>query len=140
MIYLDTSVAVALFVPEAKTASVETWFAGCSDPIVSADWIVTEFASALSLKERRGEITAEAAQAVWSEFGYFRSAGLRVVPVSRKAFEDAGRLTRDAASGLRAGDSLHLAVALDIGASQLATADSVLEANARRQGLSTFVF
>ena len=53
MIYLDTSVAVALFVPEVNTVSVKGWFAACSDPIVSADWILTEFATALSLKERR---------------------------------------------------------------------------------------
>ena len=49
MVYLDTSVAVALFVLEVKTTNVKAWFATCSDPIVSADWIVTEFASALSL-------------------------------------------------------------------------------------------
>ena len=137
MVYLDTSVAVALFIPEVKTASVKEWFALCSDPIVSADWIVTEFASALSLKERRGEITAQAARAVWKEFESFRGTGLRLVPVSRKAFDDAAQMTRDAASGLRSGDSLHLAVALDIGASSLATADGVLDANARRHGLTT---
>jgi predicted nucleic acid-binding protein len=136
MVYLDTSVAIALFIPEGKTASVKEWFALCSDPIVSADWVVTEFASALSLKERRGDITAQATRAVWKEFQSFRGTGLRLVPVSRKAFDDAAQLTRDAASGLRSGDSLHLAVALDIGASTLATADSILEVNARRHGLT----
>lgn len=140
MIYLDTSVAVALFLPEAKTASVLTWFAGCCDPIVSADWMVTEFASALSLKERRGDISAEDARALWSEFGSFCGAGLRLVPVGRKAFEEAARLARDATSGLRSGDSLHLAVALDLGVSHLATADTVLDTNARRQGLETIGF
>ena len=140
MVYLDTSVAIALFIPEVKTASIKEWFALCSDPIVSADWILTEFASALSLKERRGDITAQAARAVWQEFESFRGTGLRLVPVSRKAFEDAAHMTRDAASGLRSGDSLHLAVALDIGASSLATTDGVLDANARRHGVTTIGF
>jgi uncharacterized protein len=140
MIYLDTSVAIALFIPEVKTASIKEWFELCSDPIVSADWILTEFASALSLKERRGDITAHAARAVWEVFESFRGTGLRLVPVSRKAFEDAARMTRDAASGLRSGDSLHLAVALDIGASSLATTDGVLDANARRHGVTTIGF
>ena len=140
MVYLDTSVAVALFIPEVKTASVKEWFATCPDPIVSADWMVTEFASALSLKERRGDITAQAARAVWTEFESFRAAGLRLVPVSRKAFEDAARMTLDSASGLRSGDSLHLAVALELGASSLATADGVLGANAGRHGLTTVGF
>ena len=137
MVYLDTSVAVALFIPEQNTASVKTWFALCSDPIVSADWIVAEFASALSLKERRGDIPAQAARALWLEFESFRGTGLRLLPVSRKAFDDAAQMTRNAASGLRSGDSLRLAVALDIGASSLATADTLLAANARRHGLTT---
>ncbi len=140
MVYLDTSVAVALFVPEAKTASIKQWFATATDPVVSADWIVTEFASALSIKRRRGDIAAPGARAVWREFETFRGAGLRLVPVSRGAFETAARMTRDAASGLRAGDALHLAVALELGVSDLATADGVLDANAMRHGLSTIRF
>ena len=140
IVYLDTSVAVALLVPEAKTASVQAWFATCSDLIVSADWMVPEFASALSIKERRKDITAQDARAVWSEFEAFRDAGARLVPVSRKAFEEAARMTRDLASGLRAGDSLHLAVAIEVGASHLATMDRVLDDNARKHGLTTISF
>ena len=52
MIYLDTSAAVPLFVREPASAAVDAWFETCSDPLLSSDWIVTEFASALSLKER----------------------------------------------------------------------------------------
>jgi hypothetical protein len=65
---------------------------------------------------------------------------LRLVPVSRGAFAQAARLARTAGSGLRAGDSLHLAVAIDIGAGSLAAADGNLEANMRRQGLATVIF
>lgn len=140
MLYLDTSVAVGLFVFETKTASIEAWFAACTDPIVSADWIVTEFASALSLKERRGDIQADDATAAWSEFSLFCGTGLRLVPVSREAFQAAAHLARDAASGLRSGDSLHLAVALEIGASAIATGDSILAAHAAKQGLSIITF
>jgi predicted nucleic acid-binding protein len=140
MIYLDTSVAVGLFVPEAKTASIEAWFAACPDVLVSADWIVTEFASALSLKERRGVLTAGDAHAAWTEFGLFCGTGLRLVPVSRDAFEAAARLARDAASGLRSGDSLHLAMALELGVAAIATGDAVLEANARKHGLAVIGF
>ena len=57
------------------------------------------------------------------------------MPVTRNAFENAARMTRDVASGLRAGDALHLAVALELGVSGLATAHSVLAANAKRHGL-----
>ncbi len=140
MIYLDTSVAVALFMPEPKTPSIKAWFAAALDPIVAADLIMTEFASAMSIKQRRAEIATPVARAVWREFELLCGAGLRLVPVTRNACKNAARLVRDPASGLRAGDALHLAVALELGASSLATADALLDVNARRHGLATIRF
>jgi predicted nucleic acid-binding protein len=140
MIYLDTSVAVGIFVPELKSANILRWFGTCTDTIVSADWIVTEFASALSIKVRRGSITAEDAEAAWTEFELFRRTGLRLAPVSRYTFAAAASLARDATSGLRSGDSLHLAMALEIGASAIATEDDTLDANARKHGLTVIRF
>ena len=140
MVYLDTSVAVPLFVPEPASDRVAAWFAGCSDTLVAGDWIVTEFASALSLKERRREITTLQARAVWSEFEAFCATGLRLVPVTRKAFAEAALMLRDSTTGLRAGDSLHLAIALEMGVSSLVTADATLDANAGQKGLSTIRF
>jgi uncharacterized protein len=140
MVYLDTSVAVPLFVPEPASERVAAWFAGCSDAIVAGDWIVTEFASALSLKERRREITTLQAQAVWSEFEEFCGTGLRLAPVTRKAFTEAALMLRNATTGLRSGDSLHLAIALEVGVSSLVTADATLAANARQKGLPTILF
>lgn len=140
MIYLDTSAAVPLFVPEVATERVLAWYASSADALVSADWILPEFASALSLKERRGEITAEQSQLVWSEFLAFSDNGLRLVPINRKLFRDAAARVLDAASGLRAGDSLHLATAIEIGATGFATTDATLAANARKMGLPTIPF
>jgi predicted nucleic acid-binding protein len=45
-------------------------------------------------------------------------------------------MARHAASGLRSGDALHLAMALDAGASGIATADEALAKNARASGLA----
>jgi predicted nucleic acid-binding protein len=42
--------------------------------------------------------------------------------------------------GLRSGDSLHLAVALELEASQMATLDSTLAANAKRNGIKLIKF
>ena len=47
MVYVDTSVLVALHLDEAKSADVARWYAACTDELVSAMWCVTEFASAL---------------------------------------------------------------------------------------------
>ncbi len=140
MIYLDTSAAVPLFVQEPASNAVDAWYESCADPLVSSDWIVTEFASALSIKVRRGAIAEKQAKAAWKDFEAFCRAGLRLVPVSRQAFDAAAQMVRDVASGLRCGDSLHLAMALEVGAAGLATADGTLEKNAKAKGLAVYRF
>jgi predicted nucleic acid-binding protein len=140
MIYLDTSAAVPLFVQEPASEAVDAWLESCTDPLISSDWIVTEFASALSIKVRRGEINARQARAAWKDFDAFCNSGLRLLPVSRKAFKDAARMALNTPSGLRSGDSLHLAMALEAGASGLSTADDTLGNNAKAKGLKVIRF
>ena len=74
MIYLDTSAAVPMFVPEPASDAVDAWFEFCDEALIS--------------------------------------------------------------SGLRSGDSLHLSMALEVGAVGVATADANLEKNARSIGLA----
>ncbi|MDP2794101.1 MAG: type II toxin-antitoxin system VapC family toxin [Sulfurisoma sp.] len=131
MIYLDTSVVVSLLVPEPKSADVAAWFAGLTIMPMSSDWLLTEFASAISIKVRRGEVSESDARAVRKEFELLAS-GLRIVPIGRSAYRDAAKLAARHGHGLRAGDALHLAVAKDAGAKSLATLDAVLSANAKR--------
>jgi len=140
MIYLDTSAAVPLFVREPASDAVDAWLESCTDQIVSSDWIVTEFASALSIKVRKGEINARQARAAWKDFDAFCNSGLRLLPVSRKAFKDAATMALKSPSGLRSGDSLHLAMALEAGASALSTADDTLEISAKAKGLKVIRF
>ncbi len=140
MIYLDTSAAVPLFVREPASEAIDAWLESCTDPIISSDWIVTEFASALSIKVRKGEINARQAHAAWKNFDAFCNSGLRLVPVSRKALKEAAMMALNAQSGLRSGDSLHLAMALEAGASGLSTADVTLGNNAKARGLNVIRF
>ncbi len=140
MIYFDTSAAVPLFVREPASAAVDAWFETCSDPLLSSDWIVTEFASALSLKERSGMLGAKDARAAWRGFESFCESGLRLIAVSRQAFKEGARLARQQSHGLRAGDALHLAVALEVGVKAMATLDATLAANARRLKMRTVKF
>ncbi len=132
MVYLDTSVAVSLLVPEPKTADVKTWFAGLSETPVSGDWLLSEFASAISIKVRSGELAENNAKALRKEFETLTGNGLRIVPVSRAAYRDAAELAKQHTRRIRAGDALHLAVAREIGAKSVATLDSVMSANAER--------
>jgi predicted nucleic acid-binding protein len=136
MIYLDTSAAIPLFVPEPSSLAIEAWFESSTEPLISSDWIMAEFSSALSMKVRRKEINTDQAQAAWKDFDSFCKSGLRLLPVSRQAFMEAAGMVRNAGSGLRSGDALHLAMALETGASGIATADTTLAKNAKAKGLA----
>ena len=140
MVYLDTSVAVPLFVAEPSSDQVDRWISACEIPVVSSDWIVTEFASALSIKVRAGSHNAKDANAAWRSFETFCQSGLRLAPVSRQAFAAAAKMVREPTRGLRSGDALHLAVALEIGAKTIATLDTTMAGNAKRMKMNTVAF
>jgi len=140
MIYVDTSVIVPLLTTEPKTQAVTTWFAGLRDTPTTSDWLLTEFHSALSIKLRTGQISEATAKRVRKEFEILADGGLRVVPVSRSAFRQAAKIVQQRKHGLRSGDSLHLAVALELEANQMATLDTSLAANAKRNGIGLIEF
>jgi len=60
MIYLDTSVVVALLTPEERSAQALDWFAQSRDPLISSDWLITETHSALGIKQRHHGLSSEA--------------------------------------------------------------------------------
>ncbi|OQY72361.1 MAG: twitching motility protein PilT [Rhodocyclaceae bacterium UTPRO2] len=132
MVYVDTSVLVALLLKEPRSSDVARWYAACQDDLVSAMWCVTEFASALSIKRRTGQIVEEEAQTAWQRFERLCANDLQLVPVEPATFHRAAVLALDAGSDLRAGDALHLAAALDVKAKGMATLDEVLAKYARR--------
>lgn len=140
MIYADTSVIVPLFTVEPRTQAVTSWFAGLSDTPTASDWLLTEFHSALSIKLRTGQINEASAKRARKEFEVLADGGLRIVPVSRSAFVHAAKMVRQHKYGLRSGDSLHLAVALELGANQMATLDTTLATNAKRNGIILIEF
>ena len=132
MLYVDTSVLVALCTREAKTADVIKWYSACTGELASAAWCVTEFASAMGLKQRTGQLTQEQAQNAWLQFERVCANDLQLLPVEMMVFNKAAVLTMDAATTLRAGDALHLACALDAKAQGLVTLDAVMAKNAKR--------
>jgi len=132
MLYVDTSVLVALCTNEAKTAEVVKWYAACTDELASAAWCVTEFASALGIKQRTGQLTESQAQAAWVKFERMCANDLQLLPVEAMTFHKAAMLTMNVAEGLRAGDALHLACAMQAKAAGMVTLDAVLAKNAKR--------
>ena len=131
MVYVDTSVLVALHLHEPRSADVARWYGACTDELVSAAWCVIEFASALGIKQRTGQITVPEAQAAWQRFERLCAHDLQLLPVDPATFYRAAVLTLNVETGLPAGDALHLAAALEAKAKSMATLDEVLARNAK---------
>ena len=132
MVYVDTSVLVPLFVNEMHSSAAADWYSREKSELVAAAWCITEFASALGIKQRTGAIDAQQAKGSWTRFERLVAADLRLIPVEPTHFHRAAELVLDAASALRAGDALHLACAEAVGAKHMATLDDVLARHAQR--------
>lgn len=136
MIYLDTSVVVALLTPEERSPLALDWFGQCRDSLISSDWLITETHSALGMKQRLHGLSAEARLAAGEQFERLLQGGVELRPLERGRFRHAAELLQDPALGLRAGDALHLAVALHSRCTQLASFDIRMQQAATALGLS----
>ena len=68
MVYVDTSVLVARHLNEPKSADVARWYAACTDELGAAMSCVTEFASALGIKQRTRQISEAEGQDAWQRW------------------------------------------------------------------------
>lgn len=132
MIYVDTGTLVALIVNEPHSAAVAAWYARTKGSLVSAVWCVTEFASALGIKQRTGQLDPAQAETAWVTFGRLAANDLQLLPLEAAHFHRAAVMVLDASSSLRAGDALHLACAEHAGAKSIATLDEVMARHAMK--------
>ncbi len=130
MIYVDTSVFVALCTKEQKSDDVAKWYTNSSAKLISSTWAFTEFSSALSLKVRTSQITEKQSREAWKKFDALCQNDIELLSIESKAYYSAGILVVDSKSNLRAGDALHLAVARQLKFKSLVTLDKVLAKNA----------
>ena len=134
--YLDTSLLVPLLIREPGTPRVQAFLsAGAAKALLISPWTITEFSSALALKERVRSISRQERRAALTMFEKFRSLRLELVPMDAADFEAAARLCDASAAPLRAGDALHLAVCRRVRGS-LATMDQGLAAAGQEAGLA----
>ena len=76
MIYVDTSAWIALQLREPKTEAVQAWVeAHGMAGLACAEWVKTEYASALSIKRRRGDINDDHFERAHRTFGKICVAG-----------------------------------------------------------------
>lgn len=132
MVHVDTSALVALIVKEPGSAAVARWYAASKAERVSAAGCVPEFASALGIKQRTGQLDAQQVQQAWERFGRLAANDLQLLPVTLEQYHRAAVVCLDAASAWRAGEALRLACAELAGAKGLATLDTVMARNAQR--------
>jgi predicted nucleic acid-binding protein len=137
MIYLDTSVVVALLTPELRSPHALDWFEQCREPLISSDWLITETHSALGLKQRQHGLSLQARQAAGEQFERLLRGGIELRSLERDRFRQAAELLQDQALGLRAGDALHLAVALHSLCTQLASFDVRMQQAAAALGMGS---
>jgi predicted nucleic acid-binding protein len=72
-------------------------------------------------------LSSEARQAAGEQFERLLQGGVELRSLDRERFRQAAELLQDSAMGLRAGDALHLAVALHSRCTHLASFDSRLQ-------------
>lgn len=117
MYYLDTSLLVAALTNEPRTFEMQKWLAAQPpEELAISDWVVTEFSGALSVKVRTGQLTAMHRADALAVFVSLTQASFALLSVSRLDFQTAARFADQYATGLRAGDALHLAIAANHGA------------------------
>lgn len=134
MIYCDTSLLVAALVSEVNSVAARNWLdAHAAEALVVSDWVLTEFASAIAMKFRRGTIDQARREAIDLRWQALLADTLRSVPIRSEHFQMARTLVDTGRNGLRAGDALHLAIVLDHGF-LLVTFDHDLADAARARG------
>ena len=132
MIYVDTSILVALCTTEEKSEAVDKWYEKSTVKMFSSTWAFTEFSSALSLKVRTNQITEKQSREAWKKFDNLCQNDIELLSIESKTYYSAGMLVVDSKSNLRSGDALHLAAAKQFKSKSLATLDKVLAKNVGR--------
>jgi len=130
--YVDTSVLVALCTNENDSSRVDKWYANCKEELASAIWCITEFASALSIKQRTNQLTSNQATQCWERFRELCSGDINLLALEPIEYYAAANMILATNKGLKAGDALHLACAQRHGSNSIATLDKVMAEHAKK--------
>jgi uncharacterized protein len=133
--YIDTSLLVPYYCPEALSGAAERALRRDARPVVS-DLVEVEFFSALARKVRVREMSAADAARTGDRFVHHLQGGLYTrIAVQRRHYEAARAWLARFTLPLRALDALHLALA-DREELRLATADQDLSRSAEAVGVA----
>lgn len=140
-LYFDTSALAKWYLNEERSDDVARFIVSRGAVDIS-DLVAVEFRCLLARRRRNKELTRDVERRVATAFERDQEHGFLVRhPVPSSAFREATRLIEALPSApLRTLDALHLAVAMDIGAKEIATADRVMADAAKRLGLTVARF
>ena len=111
--YVDRCVLLSLFLGDSGYTDSERWLINQGDQTLwISHWVLLEVAGVIATCVRRGQLTAEQAQTIGSEFESFRKERLTLIEPRGTDFLQARQwLERCLHLPLRSGDALHLALA-----------------------------
>jgi predicted nucleic acid-binding protein len=133
LIYVDTSLLLAVYVPEARSEEANRFLESVS-PVVISDLTVAEIHVGLARKVKLGILTESQLEAAGASFeSHMQEGFLQRVALQPSHSEEAGRLASSSTLMLRTLDALHIAVAAGLGA-PVATFDGRLADAARELG------
>jgi hypothetical protein len=111
--YVDSCVLLSLVLGDSGYTDSERWLINQGDQTLwISHWVLLEVAGVIATCVRRGQLTAEQAQTIGSEFESFRQERLTLIEPRGTDFLQARQwLERCLHLPLRSGDALHLALA-----------------------------
>lgn len=138
MRYFDTSFLVPLILPEDTSEPIAGFFEGLpTEDLAVSHWARVEFASLLAREVRMGNLDASAAREAGSRFETMLQESFVILLPSRDDFDRARDWLGHFETGLRAGDTLHLAIARNHGAEAIYSLDKRMIAAGKKLGLPT---
>lgn len=139
MQYLDASFIVAILTREPRSDDLRAWLDTQSpDDLCVSGWVSTEVSSALSIKQRTGDLTPEDranSLAVWHRM---LEDNFAIETIVSEHFDIAARLCDQPGINVRAGDALHLAICSTAG-HHLVTLDRAMADTALTLGIPALV-
>jgi hypothetical protein len=115
VVLCDTSVLVDLFVPSANSARIRAWLKQRRPVLRVSDFVVGEFAAAISRKHRLGDLAEPDARRILGVFDTWREAQTEAIATLASDIRVAGSFVRRFETKLALPDAIHLAIAHRLG-------------------------
>lgn len=127
MLYFDTSFIAPLYLSEPNSDEVrQLTYTLSRQYIAISEWTCVEFSSMVARRVRMRQLGENAAQGLLAAFERISHTQFAVLTPSRADYRLAELFLRNFATGLRAGDALHLAIAKNNGANHIYSLDQGL--------------